>query len=62
MPVPAGVFRTFKNNEERLGCLMPIFDLTGDPYVDVTVSQEMYDKYYKADAKSAGHPPKLASH
>ena len=45
--VPAGVFRTFENTEDKLGHVMSIFDIAGDPHIGIVVPQELYDKYYQ---------------
>jgi quercetin dioxygenase-like cupin family protein len=50
--VPAGVFRTFENMEDRPGRVMAIFDYAGDPHANIVVSQEMYDQYYRAAAEA----------
>jgi quercetin dioxygenase-like cupin family protein len=50
--VPAGVFRTFENMEDRPGRVMAIFDYAGDPHANVVVSEEMYEKYYRAAAEA----------
>jgi uncharacterized RmlC-like cupin family protein len=50
--VPAGVFRTFENMEDRPGRVMAIFDYAGDPHADIVVSEEMYEKYYRAAAEA----------
>lgn len=49
--VPAGVFRTFENMEEREGHVMAIFDYADDPHANVVVPAEMYEKYYRAAAE-----------
>jgi uncharacterized RmlC-like cupin family protein len=45
--VPTGVFRTFENTEDKLGHVMSIFDIAGDPHIGIVVPQELYDKYYQ---------------
>jgi quercetin dioxygenase-like cupin family protein len=50
--VPAGVFRTFENMEDRPGRVMAIFDYAGDPHANIVVSEEMYEKYYRSAAEA----------
>jgi uncharacterized RmlC-like cupin family protein len=45
--VPAGVFRTFENVEDKLAHVMSIFDTAGDPHVGIVVPQDIHDKFYR---------------
>jgi uncharacterized RmlC-like cupin family protein len=45
--VPAGVFRTFENLDERDGHMLAIFDHGGDPHTGIVVPQDVYDKFYR---------------
>jgi uncharacterized RmlC-like cupin family protein len=46
--VPGGVFRTFENTEHKLGHVVSIFDIAGDPHVGIIVPQELFDQYYQS--------------
>lgn len=50
--IPAGVFRTFENLEDKPGHVMAIFDYAGDPHANIVVPSEMYEKYYRAAAEA----------
>ncbi|MBV9539515.1 MAG: hypothetical protein JOY70_11325 [Acidisphaera sp.] len=50
--IPAGVFRTFENMEDKPGHVLAIFDYGGDPHANITVPAEMYEKYYRAAAEA----------
>ncbi len=50
--IPAGVFRTFENLEDRPGHIMAIFDHGGDPHEGIVVPAEMYELYYRAQAEA----------
>jgi len=45
--VPAGVFRTFENLEDKVARILSIFDTAGDPHTGIVVPQAIYDQYYK---------------
>lgn len=45
--VPAGVFRTFENLEDKVGHIFSIFDTAGDPHTGIVVPQAIFDQYYK---------------
>lgn len=45
--VPAGVFRTFENLDERTGHMLAIFDHGGDPHTGIVVPPDVYEKYYR---------------
>lgn len=51
--VPAGVFRTFENQDEHPGHMVAIFDHSGDPHTGIVVPPDVFDKFYK------GWNPKL---
>ena len=55
--VPAGVHRTFVNLSDREARVMAIFDIAGDPHVDMVVSQEVYEKVH-ADGWTPGVAPR----
>jgi uncharacterized RmlC-like cupin family protein len=54
--VPAGVFRTFENLEDRIGRILSLFDTAGDPHTGIVVPQAIFDQYYKGWVP--GMPPK----
>jgi quercetin dioxygenase-like cupin family protein len=45
--VPAGVFRTFENIDDRDGHMLAIFDYAGDPHVGIVVPQWIFDQFYR---------------
>jgi quercetin dioxygenase-like cupin family protein len=45
--VPAGVFRTFENLDDRPGHMLAIFDHGGDPHTGIVVPPDVYEKFYK---------------
>jgi uncharacterized RmlC-like cupin family protein len=45
--VPAGVFRTFENMEDKVGHIISLFDTAGDPHTGIVVPQDIYDQYYR---------------
>ena len=47
LSVPAGVFRTFENLEDRPGRMLAIFDHGGDPHTGIVVPPEVYEKFYR---------------
>jgi quercetin dioxygenase-like cupin family protein len=47
LSVPAGVFRTFENIEDRPGHMMAIFDHGGDPHTGIVVPAEVFEKFYR---------------
>ena len=55
--VPAGVHRTFTNLSMEEARVMAIFDIAGDPHVDMVVPPAVYEEFYK-DGWTPGQPPK----
>lgn len=55
--VPAGVHRTFENLSDAEARVVAIFDIPGDPHVDMVVPQAVYEKFY-ADGWTPGTAPK----
>lgn len=45
--VPAGVFRTFENLDDKPGHMMAIFDHGGDPHTGIVVPPDVFEKFYK---------------
>jgi quercetin dioxygenase-like cupin family protein len=45
--VPAGVFRTFENLDDRPGHMLAIFDHGGDPHTGIVVPPEVFEKLYR---------------
>lgn len=45
--IPAGVFRTFENLEDKTGHVFSIFDTGGDPHTGIVVPQDLYDRFYR---------------
>lgn len=54
--VPAGVHRTFENLSDKEAHVMAIFDIAGDPHVDMVVPEDVYQKFY-ADGWTPGVEP-----
>lgn len=53
--IPAGVFRTFENLDDRPGHMLAIFDHGGDPHTGIVVPPDVFEKFYRN--WSPGMPP-----
>ena len=45
--IPAGVFRTFENLDDRDGHMLAIFDHGGDPHTGIVVPPDVFEKFYR---------------
>lgn len=44
--IPAGVHRTFENIGEQPAHVIAIFDIAGDPHIDMRVPPDVYEEFY----------------